>query len=89
MEQKKPNFIRSIKQTSFFILGLMVLNVLIKLLFNQSDFQDLKKDFLALDNRVLGIFIFLLVIIVGWIIVSLIIGSIYYVIQTIKYKKVD
>ncbi|MCT1227442.1 MULTISPECIES: hypothetical protein [Lactococcus] len=89
MEQKKPNFIRSIKQTSLFILGLMVLNVLIKLLFNQSDFQDLKKDFLALDNRVLGIFIFLLVIIVGWIIVSLIIGSIYYVIQTIKYKKVD
>ena len=86
MEQKKPNFIRSIKQTSLFILGLMVLNVLIKLLFNQSDFQDLKKDFLALDNRVLGIFIFLLVIIVGWIIVSLIIGSIYYVIQTIKYK---
>ncbi|MDN6542081.1 MAG: hypothetical protein L0K68_12665, partial [Tetragenococcus koreensis] len=71
MEQKKPNFIRSIKQTSLFILGLMVLNVLIKLLFNQSDFQDLKKDFLALDNRVLGIFIFLLVIIVGWIIVSL------------------
>jgi len=47
MEQKKPNFIRSIKQTSLFILGLMVLNVLIKLLFNQSDFQDLKKDFLA------------------------------------------
>lgn len=89
MEQKKPNFIRSIKQTSLFILGLMVLNVLIKLLFNQSYFQDLKKDFLALDNRVLGIFIFLLVIIVGWIIVSLIIGSIYYVIQTIKYKKVD
>ncbi|MCT0061725.1 hypothetical protein V6S65_13095 [Lactococcus lactis] len=89
MEQKKPNFIRSIKQTSLFILGLMVLNVLIKLLFNQSDFQALKKDFLALDNRVLGIFIFLLVIIVGWIIVSLIIGSIYYVIQTIKYKKVD
>ena len=89
MEQKKPNFIRSIKQTSLFILGLMGLNVLIKLLFNQSDFQDLKKDFLALDNRVLGIFIFLLVIIVGWIIVSLIIGSIYYVIQTIKYKKVD
>lgn len=89
MEQKKPNFIRSIKQTSLFILGLMVLNVFIKLLFNQSDFQDLKKDFLALDNRVLGIFIFLLVIIVGWIIVSLIIGSIYYVIQTIKYKKVD
>ena len=89
MEQKKPNFIRSIKQTSLFILGLMVLNVLIKLLFNQSDFQDLKKDFLALDNRVLGIFIFLLVVIVGWIIVSLIIGSIYYVIQTIKYKKVD
>ena len=89
MEQKKPNFIRSIKQTSLFILGLMVLNVLITLLFNQSDFQDLKKDFLALDNRVLGIFIFLLVIIVGWIIVSLIIGSIYYVIQTIKYKKVD
>ena len=89
MEQKKPNFIRSIKQTSLFILGLMVLNVLIKLLFNQSDFQDLKKDFLALDNRVLGIFIFLLVIIVGWIIVSLIIGSIYYVIPTIKYKKVD
>lgn len=89
MEQKKPNFIRSIKQTSLFILGLMVLNVLIKLLFNQSDFQDLKKDFLALDNRVLGIFIFLIVIIVGWIIVSLIIGSIYYVIQTIKYKKVD
>ena len=89
MEQKKPNFIRSIKQTSLFILGLMVLNVLIKLLFNQSDFQDLKKDFLALDNRVLGIVIFLLVIIVGWIIVSLIIGSIYYVIQTIKYKKVD
>ena len=89
MEQKKPNFIRSIKQTSLFILGLMVLNVLIKLLFNQSDFQDLKKDFLALDNRVLGIFVFLLVIIVGWIIVSLIIGSIYYVIQTIKYKKVD
>ena len=89
MEQKKPNFIRSIKQTSLFILGLMVLNLLIKLLFNQSDFQDLKKDFLALDNRVLGIFIFLLVIIVGWIIVSLIIGSIYYVIQTIKYKKVD
>ena len=87
--QKKPNFIRSIKQTSLFILGLMVLNVLIKLLFNQSDFQALKKDFLALDNRVLGIFIFLLVIIVGWIIVSLIIGSIYYVIQTIKYKKVD
>ena len=81
MEQKKPNFIRSIKQTSLFILGLMVLNVLIKLLFNQSDFQDLKKDFLALDNRVLGIFIFLLVIIVGWIIVSLIIGSIYYVIS--------
>lgn len=89
MEQKKPNFIRSIKQTSLFILGLMVLNVLIKLLFNQSDFQDLKKAFLALDNRVLGIFIFLLVIIVGWIIVSLIIGSIYYVIQTIKYKKFD
>jgi len=89
MEQKKPNFIRSIKQTSLFILGLMVLNVLIKLLFNQSDFQALKKDFLALDNRVLGIFIFLLVIIVGWIIVSLIIGSIYYVIQTIKYKKFD
>lgn len=89
MEQKKPNFIRSVKQTSLFILGLMVLNVLIKLLFNQSDFQALKKDFLALDNRVLGIFIFLLVIIVGWIIVSLIIGSIYYVIQTIKYKKVD
>lgn len=87
MEQKKPNFIRSIKQTSLFILGLMVLNVLIKLLFNQSDFQALKKDFLALDNRVLGIFIFLLVIIVGWIIVSLIIGSIYYVIQKIKYKK--
>lgn len=89
MKQKKPNFIRSIKQTSPFILGLMVLNVLIKLLFNQSDFQDLKKVFLALDNRVLGIFIFLLVIIVGWIIVSLIIGSIYYVIQTIKYKKFD
>ncbi|ANJ15411.1 hypothetical protein ACE5SX_13185 [Lactiplantibacillus plantarum] len=89
MEQKKPNFIRSIKQTSLFILGLMVLNVLIKLLFNQSAFQDLKKAFLALDNRVLGIFIFLLVIIVGWIIVSLIIGSIYYVIQTIKYKKFD
>ena len=89
MEQKKPNFIRSIKQTSLFILGLMVLNVLIKLLFNLIDFQDLKNDFLAFDNRVLGIFIFLLVIIVGWIIVSLIIGCIYYVIQTIKYKKVD
>lgn len=89
MQQEKPNLVRCIKQTGIFLLVLMLINVLRKILFNQSDFQDLKKGFLALDNRVLGIFIFLLVIIVGWLIVSLIIGSIYYVIQTIKYKKID
>ena len=37
MKQEQPNFTRYIKQTSFSLLGLMLLNVLKKLLFNQSD----------------------------------------------------
>lgn len=61
---------------------------LIKVIFNQSTFQDLKSSFLDLDNRALAIFIFLITILLGWIILSLIIGSIFYVIQKIKYKKI-
>ncbi|MGY0187198.1 hypothetical protein [Lactococcus lactis] len=88
MKQEQPNFTRCIKQTSFFLLGIMTLNALIKVIFNQSTFQDLKSSFLDLDNRALAIFIFLITILLGWIILSLIIGSIYYVIQKIKYKKI-
>ncbi|WP_044009583.1 hypothetical protein [Lactococcus lactis] len=88
MKQEQPNFTRCIKQMSFFLLGIMTLNVLIKVIFNQSTFQDLKSSFLDLDNRALAIFIFLITILLGWIILSLIIGSIFYVIQKIKYKKI-
>ena len=88
MKQEQPNFTRCIKQTSFFLLGIMTQNVLIKVIFIQSTFQDLKSSFLDLDNRALAIFIFLIKILLGWIILSLIIGSIYYVIQKIKYKKI-
>lgn len=77
MKQEQPNFTRCIKQTSFFLLGIMTLNVLIKVIFNQSTFQDLKSSFLDLDNRALAIFIFLITILLGWIILSLIIGSIF------------
>ena len=88
MKQEQPSFTRCIKQTSFFLLGIKTLKVLIKVIFNQSTFQDLKSSFLDLDNRALAIFIFLITILLGWIILSLIIGSIYYVIQKIKYKKI-
>lgn len=88
MKKNQPNFTKCIKQTSFFLLGLMILNVLRKLIFNQGDFQDLKSSFLVLENQALGIFIFLITLILGWIILSIIIGSVYYFIQKIKYEKI-
>ena len=66
----------------------MILNVLRKLIFNQGDFQDLKSSFLVLENQALGIFIFLITLILVWIILSIIIGSVYYSIQKIKYEKI-
>lgn len=87
MQKEKPNLIRCIKQTGIFLVVFMLLNVLRKLLFNQSDFNDLKESFLAVNHKAYSILLVILILLVGWILVSIIFGSIYYVIKTIYYKK--
>lgn len=87
MDKKKPVFSETIKKTSLFILGLMVLNILRKLIFKFDDFVELKNQFLESDQKGLIALTLLATMILGWIVISLIAGSLYFFIKTMKYNK--
>lgn len=89
MDKKKPVFSETIKKTSLFILGLMALNILRKLIFNFDDFVELKNQFLESDQKGLIALTLLATMILGWIIISLIAGSIYFFFQKRRFKKTN
>lgn len=89
MNKKKPVFSETIKKTSLFILSFMALKFLGKLLFKFDTFVELKNQFVEFDQKTLIVFTFLVTIILGWVIVSLITGMIYFSIQKIKYHKTN
>jgi len=87
MNKKKPAFSETIKKASLSVLGLMALNILRKLFFECDSLVELKNQFIESNQKLLIIFTFLITIILVWIIVSLIAGSIYFLIQSLKYNK--
>jgi len=87
MNKKKPAFSETIKKASLSVLGLMALNILRKLFFECDSLVELKNQFIESNQKLLIIFTFLITIILVWIIVSLIAGSIYFLIQSPKYNK--
>lgn len=84
-----PIFSVILKKTSLFILVFMVLNVLRKLIFKFDSFVELKNQFFESNQKILIVFTSLATIILGWCIVSLIVGSICFLIQNIKYCKTN
>ncbi|MCC4121672.1 hypothetical protein [Lactococcus lactis] len=83
---KTPNFRQAIKQTSLFILTIMVLNVIWKLIFNFHYIVELKNELLDNDHKGLIILVFLCTALFIWIMATLIFGSLYYFFKKFTYK---
>lgn len=88
MNKKKPIFSKSIQTASLYVLTFMALNIMKNLIFNFNSFIEIKNHFLISDKKLLLGFIVLATIILSWLFLSLIGGSIYFCIQNIKYHNI-
>ncbi|MGX7048519.1 hypothetical protein RU86_GL000566 [Lactococcus piscium] len=82
-----PKLSRSIKTTALVILSFMAVRVIRKIFWGKSDFLALKDQLLKSDDKVWMIAMIIATFLVIWVVSSLIFGSIYYLLQRMKFNK--